>query len=148
VDPIRYEISGRTKNSINVFGEELMVNNTENAIAELNKEMDFLIRDYTVAPVIAGNTGHHHWQIEFVNQPLNLLTFQKRLDEIIRSLNSDYDAKRYNDLVLKPLTLEMLEKNSIDKWLESYKRVTVQAKVPKLWKDTSIQKQISAIMNS
>jgi hypothetical protein len=147
INPIRFEISGRTKNSINVFGEELMVNNTETAIAELNKEMDFLIKDYTVAPVINGNAGHHHWQIEFVKQPDNLIHFQTRLDEIIRHLNSDYDAKRYNDIVLKPLTIELLEKNSMDKWLEATKRISVQSKVPKLWKDTSIQNQISAIMN-
>ena len=69
LNPIRFEISGRTRNSINAFGEELMVNNTEKAIAELNKEMNFLIKDYTVAPVITGNSGHHHWQIEFIKQP-------------------------------------------------------------------------------
>ena len=148
LNPIRFEISGRTRNSINAFGEELMVNNTEKAIAELNKEMNFLIKDYTVAPVITGNSGHHHWQIEFIKQPHSLFHFQKRLDEIIRHLNSDYDAKRYDDLVLKPLTIELLEKNSMDKWLEATKRVSVQAKVPKLWKDTSIQEQIIAIMNS
>jgi hypothetical protein len=148
INPIRFEIAGRTRNSINVFGEELMVNNTEKAIAELNKEMNFLIKDYTIAPVITGNSGHHHWQIEFIKEPQSLFHFQTRLDEIIRQLNSDYDAKRYDDLVLKPLTVELLDRNSMDKWLEATKRISVQAKVPKLWKDTSIQKQISAIMNA
>lgn len=148
INPIRFEIAGRTRNSINVFGEELMVNNTDKAIAELNKEMNFLIKDYTIAPVITGNSGHHHWQIEFIKEPQSLFHFQTRLDEIIRQLNSDYDAKRYDDLVLKPLTVELLDRNSMDKWLEATKRISVQAKVPKLWKDTSIQKQISAIMNA
>jgi phenylacetate-coenzyme A ligase PaaK-like adenylate-forming protein len=147
INPVRYEISGRTKNSINVFGEELMVNNTEKAIAELNSEIDFLIKDYTVAPIVTGNSGHHHWQIEFVKEPDCLVHFQNRLDELIRNINSDYDAKRYNNLVLKPLTIELLEKNTMEKWLEANKRISVQAKVPKLWKDRSIQIQISELKN-
>jgi phenylacetate-coenzyme A ligase PaaK-like adenylate-forming protein len=145
VNPWRFEIVGRTRNSINVFGEELMVSNTERAIAELNKQIDFLIKDYTVAPVLNGNTGHHHWLIEFIKVPRDLINFQERLDDILRSINSDYDAKRFNNLILKPLTVEVLKNNSMEKWLEFHKRKTVQAKIPKLWKDDSIQKQLTAI---
>lgn len=148
LNPIRFELVGRTKNSINIFGEELMVNNTEQAIGELHKEFNFSIKDYTVAPVIDAMSGHHHWQIEFIEMPQDMENFKLRLDEVVRKLNSDYDAKRYNDLVLKPLTIEILKTNSIDKWLEYHNRKTVQAKVPKLWKDNSIQKQLTAIMNA
>jgi hypothetical protein len=147
LNPLRFELVGRTKNSINIFGEELMVTNTEQAIAELHKEFEFSIKDYTVAPVINEMSGHHHWQIEFISRPQDMEKFKLRLDEIIRKLNSDYDAKRYNDLVLKPLTIEVLKNNSIEKWLEYHNRKTVQAKVPKLWKDNSIQKQLAAILN-
>lgn len=148
LNPMRFELVGRTKNSINVFGEELMVNNTEQAIAELHKEFDFSIKDYTVAPVINAMSGHHHWQIEFICMPHDIEKFMLRLDEALRKINSDYDAKRYDDLVLKPLTIEVLKTNSIDKWLEYNNRKTVQAKVPKLWKDNTIQKQLTAIMNA
>lgn len=148
LNPMRFELVGRTKNSINVFGEELMVNNTEQAIAELHKEFDFSIKDYTVAPVINAMSGHHHWQIEFIRMPHDIEKFKLRLDEALRKINSDYDAKRYDDLVLKPLTIEILKTNSIDKWLEYHNRKTVQAKVPKLWKDNTIQKQLTAIMNA
>lgn len=145
LNPLRFELVGRTKNSINVFGEELMVSNTERAIAELNKYIDFLIKDYTVAPIINGNTGHHHWLIEFIKLPSDLTSFQVKLDEILRTINSDYDAKRYNNLILKSLTVEVLNNNSMEKWLEIHNRKTVQAKIPKLWKDDSIQKQLIAI---
>jgi len=145
LNPLRFEIVGRTKNSINVFGEELMVSNTEMAISLLNREMEFLIKDYTVAPMISGNSGHHHWQIEFFLAPSDMGKFQNRLDEILRMLNSDYDAKRFDNMILKPLTVEILQANSFDRWLEMNDRKTVQAKVPKLWKDNSIQRQLTAI---
>lgn len=145
LQPLRFEICGRTKNSINVFGEELMVHNTEMAIAALNQEMDFLIKDYTVAPILLGNAGHHHWQIEFIKDPLDMNYFQLRLDQILRNINSDYDAKRYNDYILKPLTVEVLRKNSIDQWLELNNRKSVQAKIPKLWGDSTIQNQLRKI---
>lgn len=145
LNPLRFEIVGRTKNSINIFGEELMVNNTEQAIAELNKEMNFMIKDYTVAPVVEGNTGYHHWLIEFNTKPDDIAQFQWRLDQILRTLNSDYDAKRYNDIIMKPLTIEVLELNTIERWLDKNKRKTVQAKVPKLWEDDSIQRQLKDI---
>jgi len=145
VNPWRFELVGRTKNSINVFGEELMVSNTERAMAELNKHIDFLVKDYTVAPVLNGNTGHHHWLIEFMKEPSDLTNFQERLDEILRSINSDYDAKRFDNLILKPLTIGVLKNNTMEKWLEIHNRKTVQAKIPKLWKDDSIQKELRAI---
>ena len=148
LEPLRFELVGRTKNSINIFGEELMLNNTEQAIAELHKEFDFSVKDYTVAPILYSTSGHHHWQIEFICPPQDMEKFKQRLDETIRCLNSDYDAKRHNDLVLKPLTIEVLKPDSIEKWLENNNRRTVQAKVPKLWKDNTIQKQLSGIMNS
>lgn len=145
IDPLRFVICGRTQNSINIFGEELMVINTETAIALLNREMNFRIKDYTIAPIIQNNSGRHHWQIEFYESPKDLNLFANRLDDILRNLNSDYDAKRYQDWILKPLTIEVLKKNSIDLWLEKNNRKTVQAKIPKLWKDRSIQKQLSDI---
>ncbi len=86
--------------------------------------------------------------IEFIKEPGDLANFQERLDEILRSINSDYDAKRFDNLILKPLTVGVLKNNTMEKWLEIHNRKTVQAKIPKLWKDDSIQKQLRAIEHS
>ena len=61
-----------------------MLNNTEQAIAELHKEFDFSVKDYTVAPILYSTSGHHHWQIEFICPPQDMEKFKQRLDETIR----------------------------------------------------------------
>lgn len=143
-----FEIKGRTQNFINAFGEELMVSNTEKAISLLSQELKFRIKDYTVAPIITGHRGYHNWQIEFIEMPEDLVFFQKRLDEILRSLNSDYDAKRTNNFILDTLQIEVLENEIIDRWYEKNNRKNVQSKIPKLCQDNQLQLQLKALMTS
>jgi len=140
--PFKFNIIGRTKNYINVFGEELMVSNTEWAISRLSSELDLSIQDYTIAPIVMGNKGYHHWLIEFKNSPSDLTHFKLKLDEKLREINSDYDTKRYNNLILQNLEIDTLPSGSFNQWLEINKRKNVQAKIPKLWKDRSIQLEI------
>ena len=146
VSPIRYRIVGRTKNYINVFGEELMVSNTENAIFILSKEMAFEIKNYTIAPIVHDNTGNHHWMIEFAISPSDIELFTHRLDEMIRSLNSDYDAKRYDNIILKPLTVEIVPQGLFEKWLNVNHRLNVQSKIPKLSMDNRIQCELRKLV--
>jgi hypothetical protein len=142
-NPMRFQVVGRTKSYINTFGEELMVHNTEMAIFNLQSKIEFQITDYSVAPIIdTGGSGYHRWFIEFAKPPNDIRLFEKLLDAELSYVNSDYKAKRENDLVMQCLSVKSLPKSSFEKYLAKNNRKTVQAKIPKLWKDTEIQDQL------
>lgn len=134
VDPYRIKITGRTKSYLNTFGEELMVGNTDLAMAEICKLTNAQIKDYTVAPVYMTDDtkGAHEWFLEFEKMPDEPNRFCSLLDEKLRELNSDYDAKRYQDLVLLEPKFTVLEKGTFDLWLKSKGRLGGQNKVPRL----------------
>ncbi len=132
--PFRFKITGRTKSFINVFGEELIVDNAENAIANACLKTEAQIRDYTACPVyMEGNTqGKHEWLIEFIKEPTDFQRFKIILDENLRTLNSDYDSKRSNNMVLDFPEIKMIEKGTFDLWLKSKGKLGGQNKVPRL----------------
>jgi hypothetical protein len=134
LSPYRIRVTGRTKHHINVFGEELMVENTDQAIAKACKVTDSEIVDYTVAPIfmIDREKGAHEWMIEFKKKPANIALFQKVLDETIQSVNSDYEAKRHNNMTLKPLVLNIARENLFYEWLKDHKKLGGQHKIPRL----------------
>jgi hypothetical protein len=134
LSPYRIRVTGRTKHHINVFGEELMVENTDQAIAKSCKVTDSEIVDYTVAPIfmIDREKGAHEWMIEFKKKPADLALFQKVLDETIQSINSDYEAKRHNNMTLNPLVLNIARENLFYEWLKDRNKLGGQHKIPRL----------------
>lgn len=144
-NPYRITVSGRTKQFINAFGEEVMIGNTDRAIALSCKKFNMEIVDYTVAPIYIekGKKGAHHWLVEFKKEPEDTIKFAEFLDERLRSLNSDYDAKRSHDLALTRLKLTIAPRGSFHKWMESKGKMGGQNKVPRLSND---RKHIEEIM--
>lgn len=134
LNPYRIRVTGRTKHHINVFGEELMVENTDQAIAQACKITHTEVVDYTVAPIFmeGKEKGAHEWMIEFKNPPADLAQFQKILDESIQALNSDYEAKRYNNMTLNPLVINVARKNLFYDWLKDNSKLGGQHKIPRL----------------
>lgn len=134
LQPYRIRVTGRTKHHINVFGEELMVENTDMAIAKTCKATQTEVKDYTVAPIFMQEKekGAHEWIIEFQKQPEDLEQFSKILDETIQSLNSDYEAKRYNNMTLNPLKINIARENLFYDWLKEQDKLGGQHKVPRL----------------
>lgn len=132
--PYRIKITGRTKHFINVFGEELMVSNTDKALANTAKKHQVQINDYTVAPIFmkGNNQGGHEWLIEFDTLPANILDFEKDLDNELKSLNSDYEAKRYNDIALVNLIIKVAPKGTFLKWMQINGKLGAQNKIPRL----------------
>lgn len=132
--PLRISIAGRTKHFINAFGEELMVNNADDAIRATCRALDCDILNYTAGPIYAsdGKRGRHHWMIEFKAAPTNLEAFAERLDEEVRRVNSDYDAKRAGNLFLDRLTVTAVSSGIFDRWLQSTGKLGGQRKVPRL----------------
>ncbi len=147
--PVKIVIAGRTKSFINAFGEELMEENAERAMAEVCKNTGASIANYTAAPVFAeGNRrGRHQWLIEWNTPPADVREFASQLDEELRKLNSDYDAKRANTIFLDPLEIITVEPGTFDQWLASVgsHKLGGQRKVPRLSNDRHIVEAILAM---
>ncbi len=144
LSPYRIRVSGRTKHHINVFGEELMVENTDMALAKTCLAMNCEIKDYTVAPVFmkGKEKGAHEWMVEFVKHPEDINQFQRILDENLQSLNSDYEAKRYNNMTLNPLTVNVARHNLFYDWLKENNKLGGQHKIPRLSNERDYLEQL------
>lgn len=138
--PLRITIAGRTKHYINAFGEEVMVHNTDAALAKACAAHSCHVANYTVAPVYTaeGQRGHHQWLIEFSQQPADINTFAQTLDRMLTEENSDYQAKRSGDIFLAQLTITEAIPGLFDRWLESTGKLGGQRKVPRLSNDRRI----------
>ena len=133
IDPHRFEITGRTKHFINAFGEELIVENTDQAITIAAKQTNTIVLEYTVAPIFMNkNSGAHEWLIEFEVPPINMNDFILALDLSLKSLNSDYESKRHKNLILNLPVVRSLKKGTFYKWLKSKGKLGGQNKVPRL----------------
>lgn len=150
LNPYRIRVTGRTKHHINVFGEELMVENTDQAIAQACKITQTEVVDYTVAPIFmeGKEKGAHEWMIEFKNPPADLAQFQKILDESIQALNSDYEAKRYNNMTLNPLVINVARKNLFYDWLKDNSKLGGQHKIPRLSNQRDYLEQLKDLNTS
>ena len=135
--PYRIKISGRTKHYINAFGEELMIDNVETALKITCENLDVAISDYTGAPVFMTNSskGCHEWVFEFTRQPACLNTFSDMFDRTLKTLNSDYEAKRYNDITLRKPIIHVARPNLFYEWMASRGKLGGQNKVPRLSND-------------
>jgi hypothetical protein len=146
LSPFRFIITGRTKHHINVFGEELMIHNAEAALKTACDKTHALIADYTAAPVFMNEkSGSHEWLIEFEKLPNNLEFFADVLDKTLKDLNSDYEAKRYNNYILLPPVVRCLEKGTFYSWLKSKNKLGGQSKVPRLSNERTYVEEILSL---
>ena len=134
LSPYRIQITGRTKIHINVFGEELMIENAEIAMSKTARELGLEIIDYTAGPIFMeqNKKGRHQWIIEFRKNPKNIDDFAKRLDQNLKNENSDYEAKRYKDITLAPPEITLAKKDLFYNWFASKNKLGGQHKVPRL----------------
>lgn len=137
VDPYRIKITGRTKNFINAFGEEIIIENAEKALAIACSKCNAEISDYTAAPIYFNNQKNaaHEWLIEFLRPPENLEVFIDAFDNALKSLNSDYEAKRYKNMVLGIPVIKSLPEQTFYNWLKKRDKLGGQNKVPRLSND-------------
>ncbi len=147
--PFRVKVSGRIRHFINAFGEEVMVENTDQAIAMACKQTGANVLDYTAAPVYFSekSNGAHEWLIEFDTCPENPELFADALDHALRQVNSDYDAKRYKDIALSRLILHVLPTGTFKEWLRSKGKLGGQHKVPRLSNERGLIEEIKKMFN-
>jgi hypothetical protein len=148
-NPYRFKISGRTKQHINVFGEELMVHNTDTAIAYACEKTHAMVKEYTIAPIfMSGQNGAHEWLIEFEREPNNIEFFEALLDKTLKELNSDYEAKRYNNFVLHSPKILKMKNNVFYTWLKLNNKVGGQYKIPRLSNNRIILEELLKVNTS
>ena len=148
--PYRIRITGRTKHYINVFGEEVTIDNTDKAIASACLETGVKVVDYTIAPVFTSHEGQgrHEWGIEFNQTPEDIGAFEAILDRKLQSLNSDYQAKRTGDLAMGKLSVIPLQCGTFYNWLKSKEKLGSQQKIPRLLNDRSFINEVISISRS
>ena len=135
--PYRIRITGRTKHFLNAFGEELVIENAEAAVAAASHATGAAVRDFTAAPVwfapdSATSRGGHEWAVEFAAAPPDLGQFGAVLDATLCALNSDYAAKRHRSLALAPPRLRAVPAGTFEAWLARQGKLGGQHKVPRL----------------
>lgn len=134
ISPYRIKVTGRTKHHINVFGEELIIENAEEALKNTMQAIPCSIKDYTVAPVFmeGKEKGAHEWMIEFDQHPADFEAFKASLDHELQQVNTDYEAKRYNNMTLNPPRIHTASNDLFYNWLKSKNKLGGQHKIPRL----------------
>ena len=147
--PFRFKITGRTKHFINAFGEEVVIENADKALQIACEKSGAEFKEYTAAPkyISGNNSGTHQWLIEFSKAPKNLTYFTEMLDNALKSINSDYEAKRYQNLVIQAPEVHSLPNNSFHKWLTKKNKLGGQHKVPRLTNDRKYVEEILALVD-
>ena len=144
LNPFRIKITGRTKSFINAFGEELIIENAENALNKTLLKHKSRIVEYTVAPsfISKKNSGYHQWLIEFEKKPLNISKFCEDLDSNLQELNSDYKSKRFKDITMKSLEIIIAKEKLFFDWLRLKNKLGGQNKIPRLSNDRVIIEEL------
>ena len=148
LSPYKIKVTGRLKHYINAFGEELIVDNTDNAIAITSEKTGAIVNDYTAAPVYFddNSNGAHEWLIEFDKEPGDLNNFTFELDNALKSVNSDYEAKRHKNIALRMPVVHSVKKGTFTEWLRSKGKLGGQHKVPRLSNERTLLKEIKKIL--
>lgn len=142
--PFRFKITGRTKSFINAFGEELIVENAEEAIRAVCIKCNCTVVEYTAGPIYMDekSSAGHEWIVEFSSPFQDLEKFSACLDFELKNLNSDYEAKRTGDISMKPPLVKSGKKGLFDKWLKEKGKLGGQHKVPRLANDRVIIEEL------
>lgn len=142
--PYRIKISGRTKNFINAFGEELIIENAETALEKTLSVNKLNIVEYTAAPFFmkGKNSGFHQWLIEFKTPPKDLNKFKKDLDINLQNTNTDYKAKRFKNITMSEIEIIVARKNQFYDWLKEKKKLGGQNKIPRLCNDRKLIEEL------
>lgn len=149
LSPYRIRITGRTKHFINAFGEEVIIDNAEQAICKACDVTGAVFKDYTACPIYfkGEDVGGHEWIIEFDQQPNDFEKFVDVLDQTLRDVNSDYDAKRFKDLALRRPKVHNAPCNTFYNWLKKKGKLGGQHKVPRLANDRKYVEEILELLD-
>jgi hypothetical protein len=144
LSPYRIKVTGRLKHFINAFGEELIIDNADYAITKACEATGAIVTDYTAAPIYMSDSsnGAHEWLIEFAKPPHSLEAFTIALDNALKQVNSDYEAKRTKDIALRMPVIHSISIGCFQSWLRSKGKLGGQHKVPRLSNERTYLEEI------
>jgi GH3 auxin-responsive promoter len=147
LNPYNIKVSGRLKHYMNAFGEEVIVDNSDKAIAFAAEKTHAIVNDYTAAPVYFtdNSNGAHEWLVEFEKEPDDFNNFIAELDGNLKNINSDYEAKRHKNIALRMPIVHMLPRGTFTEWLRSKGKLGGQHKVPRLSNERTMLEEILKI---
>ncbi len=147
LNPFRIKVSGRLKQYINAFGEELIADNSDKAISVTCANLNVVMKEYTAAPIFMSDkgAGAHEWLIEFENVPSDMHAFAVELDKNLQSVNSDYEAKRYKDIALGLPQITAVKKDCFYEWLKRKGKLGGQHKIPRLSNERKFLEEVKLI---
>lgn len=150
LNPYKIKITGRLKHYMNAFGEEVIVDNSDQAIARAAEKTNAIVNDYTAAPVYftEDSNGAHEWLVEFEKEPDDFNDFITELDTALKNVNSDYEAKRHKSIALRLPIVHKLTAGTFTEWLRIKGKLGGQHKVPRLSNERNILEEILALKNS
>ena len=142
-DTVRFErrdvpllhFTGRTKYFLSAFGEHLISEEIEKAVAMAADDTGALVVDFHVGPIFPTQPkepGHHRYLIEFAREPQDLARFTQRLDEALHELNKDYVAYRVGSISLGPPQVRSIKSGGFNSWMKSKGKFGGQHKVPRM----------------
>ena len=146
--PFKIKVTGRLRHFMNAFGEEVIVDNTDKAIAIAAAKTHAVVSDYTAAPVYFSEheNGAHEWLIEFDRLPDHLGEFTQELDTALKQLNSDYEAKRYKSIALRMPVVQVLPNGTFSEWLRQKGKLGGQHKVPRLSNERTFIEELTGMV--
>ena len=149
INPYKIKITGRLKHYMNAFGEEVIVDNSDKAIAHAAEKTNAIVNDYTAAPVYftENSNGAHEWLVEFEKEPDDFDNFIFELDRELKNINSDYEAKRHKNIALRLPIVHKLKSGTFTAWLRSKGKLGGQHKIPRLSNERDMLEEILAIKN-
>jgi hypothetical protein len=150
INPYKIKVTGRLKHFMNAFGEEVIVDNSDKAIAIASEKTGAIVNDYTAAPLYFSNNsnGTHEWLIEFDTMPDDIKQFTVELDTALKNINSDYEAKRHKDIALRLPVIHAVPKGIFKEWLRRKGALGGQHKVPRLSNERKVVEEVLAIINN
>lgn len=134
-DPPLLRFTGRTAQFLSAFGEHLIGEEVERAVASAAATAGAEVVDFHAGPVFpvdASQPGHHRYVVEFARPPRELAEFARRLDEELSRLNEDYVAHRRGDLSMGPPEVLPVPAGGFAEWMRSRGKLGGQNKVPRL----------------
>jgi len=148
INPFRIKVTGRLKSFMNAFGEEVIVDNSDAAIAKACQITGAVVNDYSAAPVYmtGEENGAHEWIIEFAHLPVPLETFAAEMDKALQEVNGDYEAKRYKNIALRFPIVHRMPAGGFNSWLKSKGKLGGQHKVPRLNNDREMLEEMLAFV--
>lgn len=153
-DTVRFEsirppfltFTGRTKYTLSAFGEHLISEEVEGAMAAASAATGASVREWHVGPAFHGPLGHHIYLLEFLKPPDDLEQFRGALDADLIARNADYQAHRAEGVGLPLPEMVVVKPGGFDDWMRSRGKLGGQHKVPRMDNAGTLTSEIVAFL--